>query len=74
MDKFPADEKRKGGSVCVLVECEGGYVFVPNYSSATAFDKDGQEIKQWSGAKDHYENFIQAMRRPRAWHGSQPSG
>jgi len=62
MDKFPADEKRKGGSVCVLVECEGGYVFVPNYSSATAFDKDGQEIKQWSGAKDHYENFIQAMR------------
>ena len=62
MDRFPADENQKGGSVCVLVECEGGYVFVPNYSSATALDKEGKEIKQWSGAKDHYENFIQAVR------------
>jgi predicted dehydrogenase len=62
MDRFPADEKRKGGSVCVLVECEGGYIFVPNYSSATAFDKEGKEVKQWSGAKDHFENFIQAVR------------
>ena len=65
MDKFPSDEKGKGASVCVIVQCEGGYVFVPNYSSATAYDKEGNEIKQWSGASDHYENFIQAVRSRR---------
>ena len=62
MDKYPDDEKGKGGSVCVIVECEGGYVFVPNYSSATAFDKEGKEVKNWLGAQDHFENFIDAMR------------
>ena len=61
MDRYP-DEKGKGGSVCVIIECEGGHVFVPNYSSATAFDKDGKEVKQWSGATSHFENFIEAMR------------
>ncbi|PYJ83944.1 MAG: dehydrogenase [Verrucomicrobia bacterium] len=61
MDRYP-DEKGKGGSVCVIIECEGGHVFVPNYSSATAFDKDGKEVKQWSGASSHFENFIEAMR------------
>lgn len=60
MDKFPS--KEKGGSVAVVVHCEGGYVLVPNYSSAIACDKDGNEIKKWSGAEDHYENFIKALR------------
>lgn len=62
MDKYPSDQKDRGGSVCVLVECEGGTVFVPNYSSAVAFDSKGVELKRWSGAVDHYENFIQAVR------------
>src|SRR2546430_13345771 len=52
MDRYP-DEKGKGGSVCVIIECEGGHVFVPNYSSATAFDKDGKEVKQWSRSEEH---------------------
>src|SRR5207302_1717156 len=34
----------------------------PNYRRATAFDKDGKEVKQWSGASSHFENFIEAMR------------
>jgi len=52
----------KGGSVSVLIECEGGHVLVPNYTGATAFDKDGMEIKKWSGASDHFKNFIEVVR------------
>ncbi|HXT40353.1 MAG TPA: Gfo/Idh/MocA family oxidoreductase [Candidatus Angelobacter sp.] len=62
MDRFPSDEKGKGGSVCVIVHCEGGYVFVPDYTSATAFDKEGKEVKHWKGSSSHFENFIGAMR------------
>ena len=62
MDKFPKD---KGGSVAVVIHCEGGIVVVPNYSSATAYDKDGMELKKWKDDKgdgSHYENFIKAVR------------
>jgi hypothetical protein len=59
MDKF------KGAGVGVIVECEGGYVTVPNYTGATAYDKDGKEIKKWSGADDHFKNFINACRSRR---------
>lgn len=55
-------DKYKGGSVAVIIECEGGHVLVPNYSSATAFDKEGKQIKDWKGASNHYENFVEAVR------------
>jgi hypothetical protein len=58
MDKFP---KEHGGSVAVIVHCEGGHVLVPNYSSASAYDKDGMEVQKWSGAGDHFQNFIKAV-------------
>jgi predicted dehydrogenase len=53
-------------NVAVIIHCEGGDIVVPSYSSAIAFDKDGQEIKSWSGSDNHYENFIQAVRSRRA--------
>ncbi|MBI1840761.1 MAG: Gfo/Idh/MocA family oxidoreductase [Verrucomicrobia bacterium] len=56
MDRF------RGGSVAVLIHCEGGTVLVPNYSSATAIDTEGKEVKKWSGAEDHYGNFLKAVR------------
>ena len=56
MDKF------RGGSVAVVIHCEGGSVLVPNYSSATAIDTEGKEVKKWQGADDHYENFLKAVR------------
>jgi predicted dehydrogenase len=59
MDKFPAD---KGGSVAVIIHCEGGLVVVPNYSSATAYDKEGNKVKEWRGSEDHYANFAKAVR------------
>lgn len=59
MDKF------KGAGVGVIVECEGGHVVVPNYSSAIAYDKEGKEIKKFEGAEDHFANFINACRSRR---------
>jgi hypothetical protein len=52
----------KGGTIGVVVECEGGYVLVPDYKSAIVYDKDGQEIKKFEGVTNHFENFIQAVR------------
>ncbi len=56
MDKF------MGGGIAVIVHCEDGHVVVPNYHSATAYDKEGRELKKWNGADDHYENWIKAVR------------
>lgn len=60
MDKFP--DAQTGGSVAVVIHCEGGYVVVPNYTSAIAYDHDRKQIKRWNGASDHFENFINGVR------------
>jgi len=52
----------RGASIGVVVDCEGGDLLIPNYSSAIARDKNGNEIKKFSGADDHYANFIKAVR------------
>jgi predicted dehydrogenase len=59
MDKFPDG---RGPSVGVVLHCEGGMVIIPNYTSAKAYDKNGNEVKSWSGSDDHYENFIKAVK------------
>ena len=59
MDRF------MGAQIGVIVHCEGGHVLVPNYNSATAYDRDGKEIRKWSAGEDHYENWIQAVRSRR---------
>jgi hypothetical protein len=38
---------------------------VPDYTSAIAYDRDGKEMTRWSGADDHYANFIRAVRSRR---------
>ncbi|MGB9601471.1 MAG: Gfo/Idh/MocA family protein [Verrucomicrobiia bacterium] len=52
----------KGAQIGIVIECENGYVTVPSYTSATAYDKDGKIIKSFKGAEDHYENWIKAVR------------
>jgi predicted dehydrogenase len=52
----------KGAKVGVVVECEGGRVLVSDYMSAAAFDKEGKEIRRFTGASSHFENFIEAVR------------
>jgi predicted dehydrogenase len=51
-----------GASIGVIVECEGGRVVVPSYTTAQATDKDGNELKYFSGATNHEANFIAAVR------------
>ncbi|MHB8522428.1 MAG: Gfo/Idh/MocA family protein [Limisphaerales bacterium] len=59
MDKFPAEH---GGSISVIVHCEGGHVLVPDYGGAEAYDKDGKQVKAFRGSVNHYDNFIKAVR------------
>jgi hypothetical protein len=55
-------DKIHGASVGVIIECEGGYVVVPSYTAATAFDKEGNKVKDFKGSSDHFQNFIDAVR------------
>lgn len=55
----------KGATIGVVVQCEGGYVSVPSYTGGTAHDNDGKKIKEWKGAVDHFDNFIQAVKSRR---------
>ena len=52
----------RGSRIGVIVQCEKGYVVIPNYTSAKAFNSDGEEIKNWKGGGDHYANFLDAVR------------
>ncbi|MEW6159601.1 MAG: Gfo/Idh/MocA family oxidoreductase, partial [Verrucomicrobiota bacterium] len=55
-------DKYKDGSVAVIIECEGGYVRVPDYTQAIMYDKEGQQIKHFRGASNHHGNFLKAVR------------
>ncbi len=52
----------KGASIGNVVECEGGWVTSPSYTSATAYDKEGKIIKSFKGSESPYANFIKAVR------------
>ncbi|MCY2954295.1 MAG: hypothetical protein NTU53_20370 [Planctomycetota bacterium] len=54
--------KYRGAGVGVVIDCEGGSMVIPSYSTATAFDKDNKEIKKWSGGGSHHGNWIKAIR------------
>jgi len=54
--------KYRGAGVGVVIDCEGGSMVIPSYSTATAFDKDDKEIKKWSGGGSHHGNWIKAVR------------
>ncbi len=55
-------DKYRGGSVAVIIECEGGDILVPDYTGATAVDKDGKQIQSWKGTSNHMANFLQVVR------------
>jgi len=48
-------------SVACMIECEGGYVVVPDYNQAHAFDKQGKLLKSFTGSENHFANFIKAV-------------
>jgi predicted dehydrogenase len=51
----------RGAGIGVVVDCENGSLVIPSYSSAAAFDKDGKEIKKFSGGASHFANFLKAV-------------
>jgi predicted dehydrogenase len=54
----------KGAKVGIIVEGTKGYVVMTTYASGTAFDLEGNAVKQFDGGSDdrHYKNFTDAIR------------
>jgi predicted dehydrogenase len=55
-------DEYRGSRVGVIVQCEQGYVVIPSYTEAIAYDPDGNQIEHWEGGGNHYENFLEAIR------------
>lgn len=55
-------DQYRGASIGVVVDCEHGYVVIPNYNTANVFDKDGKQIKTFKGDASHFQNFLTAVR------------
>jgi predicted dehydrogenase len=52
----------RGERVGVIADCEGGTVSIYR---GIAWDKDGKQVKSFSGGGDHFANFIEAVRSGR---------
>jgi predicted dehydrogenase len=55
----------KGAMVGIIIEGTAGYLVATSYEVATAFDKEGKVLKQFTGGGDHhhYKNFEDAVRK-----------
>lgn len=51
----------RGSKIGVIIQGEKGYVVVPSYGEANAFDNDDNKIKSWKSMGDHYANFLDAV-------------
>ena len=56
------EPKEVRAGIAAVIECSGGYILVPDYNAAHAFDRDGKHLRSWSGSDNHFENFIRACR------------
>jgi hypothetical protein len=58
-------EKLDGAGVGVIFYGSEGKLVIGSYSDAVAFDKDGKELKKFSGGgdNDHFNNFVEAVRK-----------
>jgi predicted dehydrogenase len=55
-------DKYHGAGVGVVVDCEGGRVVIPDYTSAKVFDKEDKLIQSFKGSTSHFQNFVDAVR------------
>ncbi len=55
-------EPYHGANVGIILEGSDGYVVMTSYDKGAAFDKDGQQVQEFSGGGDHFGNFIDAVR------------
>jgi predicted dehydrogenase len=62
-----AMDSMRGSRVGVLVQCENGYVLVPDYVRAAAYDRQGKLVKEWklpeeyNALKAHQDNWLAAV-------------
>ena len=54
-------DKYHGVDIGIVIDCEGGSLIIPSYSSARAVDKNGVEMKKFQGHTSHFANFIDAI-------------
>ena len=55
----------RGATVGNVFHCADGYVAITSYNNAIAFDNNNRELQRFSGAADHFGNFISAVRSGR---------
>jgi predicted dehydrogenase len=48
-----------------VFHCADGYLVSPEYTTAVAYNNDGEVIRRFRGDTDHFGNFIRAVRRRR---------
>lgn len=61
-DWFAGMDDVRSVRVGCVIECEGGSIVIPDYSTAIVFDAAGTETKRFRGNQDHMANFIGAVR------------
>ncbi len=59
-------DRYRGADIGVVTDLEDGYMVIPNYSSATFYDKEGKEVKTFKGSSSHFGNFLEAVRSRKA--------
>lgn len=55
----------RGASIGNVFHCADGHLVVTSYSSAIAYNRDGEVVQRFNGARDHYTNFVEAVRSRR---------
>jgi predicted dehydrogenase len=56
---------QRGVMVGNIFHCADGYLVMPNYTTAVAYDRDGRQVQRWRGPDNHYANFVSAVRSRR---------
>jgi hypothetical protein len=54
-------DRYRGSQIGAIIQCEKGHVLTPNYTSAIAYDKDGNEIQRWQSRNElaaHFANWL----------------
>ncbi len=52
----------KGSQIGVIVECEEGYVSSSaSYQTVEVFNPAGEQIEQFKGGGNHFQNFLDAL-------------
>jgi predicted dehydrogenase len=51
----------RGSEIGVVVQCEKGHLLIPSYTSATAYDAEGNEVKEWNDGGRHHDNWLSAI-------------